>query len=146
MGEIFQEVKNGDRYDKRSKSKRLDDVAMQTAAWKWVRSFNWIPRSIVAKLKESGDSIIEITPPTNKSNNRSGVFLPICSKMYSFRHHGDRHWLDNPANLQAMADCGFRIYRQYDYGYIFGIDGAGYDFYAAHWIPLYKARGLRWHA
>ena len=44
-----------------------------------------------------------------------------------------------------MADCGFRIYEQEDYGYIFGIDGAGYDFYEAHWIPLYKARGLKWH-
>lgn len=45
-----------------------------------------------------------------------------------------------------MADCGFRIYESDDFGgYIFGIDGAGYDFYDAHWIPLYKARGLRWH-
>lgn len=44
-----------------------------------------------------------------------------------------------------MADCGFRIYEQEDYGYIFGIDGAGYDFYDEHWCPLYKARGLRWH-
>lgn len=26
-----------------------------------------------------------------------------------------------------------------------GIDGAGYDFYEAHWIPLYEARGLHWH-
>ena len=25
------------------------------------------------------------------------------------------------------------------------IDGAGYDFYESHWIPLYKARGLQWH-
>lgn len=32
-----------------------------------------------------------------------------------------------------------------DYGYLIGIDGAGYDFYKAHWLPLYKARGLHWH-
>lgn len=44
-----------------------------------------------------------------------------------------------------MADCGFRIYEQEDLGYVFGIDGAGYDFYSEHWIPLYKARGLHWH-
>ena len=44
-----------------------------------------------------------------------------------------------------MADCGFRIYQSEDYGYVFGIDGAGYNFYEAHWIPLYKARGFQWH-
>lgn len=22
---------------------------------------------------------------------------------------------------------------------------SGYDFYEAHWIPLYEARGLKWH-
>ena len=47
--------------------------------------------------------------------------------------------------MQIMANCGFRIYESEDYGYIFGIDGAGYDFYEAHWIPLYKAIGLKWH-
>lgn len=26
-----------------------------------------------------------------------------------------------------------------------GIDGAGYNFYEAHWLPLYNARGLQWH-
>ena len=31
------------------------------------------------------------------------------------------------------------------FGYIFGIDGAGYDFYEDHWIPLYKERGIQWH-
>ena len=44
-----------------------------------------------------------------------------------------------------MSECGFRIYYSEKYGYFFGIDGAGYDFYEAHWIPLYKARGLKWH-
>lgn len=26
-----------------------------------------------------------------------------------------------------------------------GIDGAGYDFYESHWIPLYKTLGYSWH-
>ena len=25
------------------------------------------------------------------------------------------------------------------------MDGCGYDFYLEHWVPLYKARGLKWH-
>lgn len=74
--------------------------------------------------------------------------LPMHGRMWAFADGTDNAWLagelgDN--GLQKMSDCGFRIYRQEDYQYIFGIDGAGYDFYENHWIPLYKARDLRWH-
>lgn len=70
--------------------------------------------------------------------------LPMWGTMWAFGDSCDDWWLEN-GGLQLMADCGFRIYEQEDYGYIFGIDGAGYDFYESHWIPLYKARGLHWH-
>lgn len=71
-------------------------------------------------------------------------YLPMWNTMWAFNDFCDNYWLDN-GGLQIMADCGFRIYEQEDYGYIFGIDGCGYDFYEEHWIPLYKARGLHWH-
>ena len=81
-------------------------------------------------------------------------YFPMWGTMWAFGEQIDNDWL-NPEyrqevfggknNLQKMADCGFRIYEQEDYGYIFGIDGAGYDFYEQHWIPLYRARGLHWH-
>ena len=70
-------------------------------------------------------------------------YRPMWGTLWSFGDSCDEYWLER--HLQEMADCGFRIYEQEDYGYIFGIDGAGYDFYEAHWIPLYKKRGLRWH-
>ena len=44
-----------------------------------------------------------------------------------------------------MSRCGFRIYESEEFGYFFGIDGAGYSFYDEHWVPLYRARGLHWH-
>lgn len=72
-------------------------------------------------------------------------FLPMWGTLWAFDGSIDNWWLEEKGGLQAMADCGFRIYEQEDYDYIFGIDGAGYDFYEQHWIPLYKARGLRWH-
>jgi len=65
--------------------------------------------------------------------------------MWSFCNLIDNDWLEDEKNLKKMADCGFRIYEQEDYGYIFGIDGMGYSFYDEHWKPLYEARGLRWH-
>lgn len=69
--------------------------------------------------------------------------LPMWGTMWEFKDICDQKWLEN--NLQAVADCGFRIYESEDYGYLIGIDGAGYDFYEAHFLPLYKARGLHWH-
>ena len=71
-------------------------------------------------------------------------YLPMWGTMWTFGDSCDEWWIEN-GGLQAMADCGFRIYELEDLGYVFGIDGAGYDFYEAHWIPLYKARGLHWH-
>ena len=75
-------------------------------------------------------------------------WLPMWGTMFAFNEDIDNEWLRGEylgPGLQLMADCGFRIYEQEDYEYIFGIDGAGYDFYEDHWIPLYKARGLHWH-
>lgn len=71
--------------------------------------------------------------------------LPMWGTMWSFGDSVDEWWLENKNGLKLMSECGFRIYHSEKYGYFFGIDGAGYDFYEAHWIPLYKARGLKWH-
>ena len=41
--------------------------------------------------------------------------------------------------------CGFRVFEHDEWGYFFGLDGGGYDFYPEHWMPLYRARGIEWH-
>ena len=71
--------------------------------------------------------------------------LPMWGTMWSFGDSADDWWLEEKDGIKVMSECGFRIYEHEEYGYFFGIDGAGYDFYEAHWIPLYKARGLKWH-
>ena len=71
--------------------------------------------------------------------------LPMWGTMWSFKDSCDSYWLEYENGLEAMSKCGFRIYENAEFGYFFGIDGVGYDFYEAHWIPLYKARGLHWH-
>ncbi len=76
-------------------------------------------------------------------------YLPMWGTMWSFGDSIDEEWLDGEYlgnHIREMAECGFRIYEQEDWGHIFGIDGAGYDFYDSHWIPLYKARGIKWHS
>lgn len=71
--------------------------------------------------------------------------LPMWGTMWSFGDSCDDHWLEDMGGVRVMSECGFRVYLSDDYGYYFGIDGAGYSFYEGHWIPLYRARGLQWH-
>ena len=71
--------------------------------------------------------------------------LPMWGTMWSFGDSADDWWLEEGNGIEIMSECGFRIYKSDEFGYFFGIDGAGYNFYDAHWIPLYKARGLQWH-
>jgi hypothetical protein len=70
--------------------------------------------------------------------------LPMWGTMWTFGSGFDESWAKD--NLEVMADCGFKIFESDELGVFFGINGAGYDFYESHWIPLYKARGLKWHS
>ena len=71
--------------------------------------------------------------------------LPMWGTMWSFGDACDEHWIEEEDGVEVMSRLGFRIYYHEEYGYFFGIDGAGFDFYEAYWIPLYNARGLKWH-
>lgn len=71
--------------------------------------------------------------------------FPMWGTMWTFDSPCDNWWLESEEGIQAMSNCGFRVYECDELEYVFGIDGAGYDFYSGHWAPLYKARGLEWH-
>ncbi|SNS23256.1 hypothetical protein SAMN05446037_1006137 [Anaerovirgula multivorans] len=67
------------------------------------------------------------------------AWLPMWGWMWNPQSSLDEEWVVD--NLQTVSDLGVRIYECDEVGILLGIDGAGYK----HWIPLYKARGLRWH-
>ena len=116
---------------------------IREAATAWVNSFNAVPTTVVEKLMQLDlDDVREITPGRR---DEDADFLPMWGTMWSFGDSADDYWLEEEDGLELMAECGFRIYEQEDFGYLFGIDGAGYSFMDEHWIPLYKARGLQWH-
>ena len=71
--------------------------------------------------------------------------FPMWSTMWSFRDSADEQWLVYYDGVRKLSECGFTVYESKKYGYFFGIDAAGYNFVDAFWIPLYKARGLKWH-
>lgn len=71
--------------------------------------------------------------------------LPCWGTMWNFGDSADDYWLDSLGGIQIMSDLGIRVFEHDEWGYFFGIDGGGFSFYEAFWIPLYKARGLQWH-
>ena len=75
----------------------------------------------------------------------SDGILPMWGTMWMFRNQVDKDWISWDSSIRKMSSCGFRVYDT-DFGYMFGIDGCGYDFTTVHFAPLYKARGLRWHS
>ena len=72
-------------------------------------------------------------------------FFPMWGYLWQFDDMCDTSWVENGNGVAALSACGFRVYLHEEWGYFFGIDGCGYDFYDSHWIPLYKKRGLKWH-
>lgn len=46
--------------------------------------------------------------------------------------------------VQMVGETGIMA-QTIDDELILGINGAGYDFYDSHWIPLYNALGYEWH-
>lgn len=105
----------------------------------------------VVEVLERGDVVVELNDGTEVAVE-DGYFevqryysLPMWGTMWQFGDSADDFWLEELGGVQAMSDCGFRIYESDEWGYFFGIDGCGYDFYESHWIPLYKKRGLKLH-
>lgn len=106
----------------------------------------------ILEVLETGKYLIELEDESqkviadfNEIYREHETLLPMWGTMWSFDDSSDDYWLEGLDGLQVMSDYGFRIYEHVDYGYFFGIDGAGYSFYENHWIPLYEARGLQWH-
>jgi hypothetical protein len=48
----------------------------------------------------------------------------------------DEEWITD--NIEKVEECGFLVYYSEETGILLGVDGAGYDFYSNHWIPLYS--------
>lgn len=71
--------------------------------------------------------------------------VPVWGTMWSFSDIVDNYWIEEKGGLSVLSDCGFRVFYHDSYGYYFGVDSGGHDFFDRYWIPLYKARGMKWH-
>ena len=71
------------------------------------------------------------------------VYPPMWGTYFTPDDMLDEEWILD--HMEEVAECGFTIIQNHENGFVaLGVDGAGYSFYDAHWIPLYKARGLKW--
>ena len=113
---------------------------IKDATFKWVSEFNAIPTAMIERLVASDEVEWEFYLPDGEYES-----IPMWGSMWSFDDWTDDEWVENYGGLDALLECGFTVLHHDEFGYFFGINGAGYDFYEAHWIPLYKARGIQWH-
>ena len=60
--------------------------------------------------------------------------------------HGTVFWTTWDSVGKVAAQCGFEVYESPQFnGVILAVDGGGYDFVEAHWMPLYMAMEITWH-
>lgn len=137
-----------------------EKITIKEATQKWVGEFNSIPLSLIEKAYPDFSEIYfhstqkecEDCQSTDIEENKccyceseevsDNYSFPMWGTVWSL-HSLDEDWV--LGNLDIVSDCGFYVYETDEIGVFIGIDGAGYDFYEAHWIPLYKARSLQWH-
>ena len=107
------------------------------------------PDLYAVKLDSDPDNYVVVSEDCLEKEGRfDESIFPMWPTMWSFGDKIDEDWLlgeFGESHLQEVADIGFRIYESEDFGILLGIDTAGFDFYEAFWIPLYKLRGLKWH-
>ena len=101
-----------------------------------------VPEDEIDEFIEDNPEYQEKYDDMDYSTYYADSFLPMWGWMW-MPHKMDEDWIRE--NINLMDELGFRVY-EIEEGLIFGIDGAGYDFYEAHWTPFYKARGLQWHS
>lgn len=120
-------------------------MTVKDAAERWVNcDLNAFPSDMIATLINADpDSWEEVTEKDEDTAYSYDGYLPIWGWLWQFKDSIDSDWAEE--HIREISNCGFRIYRHEDWGLFLGVDGAGYDFYEAHWIPLYKAHGLEWH-
>ena len=122
---------------------RYEGLTLREATQEWVKGFNAIPTGMIEKLWNAyPEDWQEVISPEQEAECYDQ--LPMWGTMWSFGEKLDNDWLERDGIVE-MSKCGFCIFKSEEFGYFFGIDGAGYDFYESHWIPLYNKRGLKWH-
>ena len=105
-----------------------------------VNQFSGVPQDWVQAMAEkNGDEFYGIMWGTMWLVNNS-IDIERIEKMLVPKNDED----DEMYGSQEVKNTGIYAFKVAD-ELVLGINGAGYDFFDAHWIPLYEALGLQWH-
>jgi len=121
-------------------------MTIEEACKKWVaRDFSSIPTQLIIKAYKDNPEELECLNSEDYFDDRPLYHWPATwGWLFHPDDSTDERWISE--NIQEVEECGFLIYESDECGILLGIDGMGFDFYEAFWIPLYKARGLQWHS
>lgn len=116
-----------------------NDKDIRVLAEEYLNGFNSFPYTMIETLMEKDYlSWEEVTIFDDDDEPYS--FLPMANYLWQFSNELDNYWLEQEDGIEVMSKLGFRIYEHNEWGYFFGIDSAGHDYYTAYWIPLYIER------
>lgn len=76
-------------------------------------------------------------------NEDDNSLLPMFGWLYSVPDEIEAEWLRQ--NTLEASRIGLHVIESEAYGVFIGINGVGYSFMEAHWIPYYLVRGYKWH-
>lgn len=109
---------------------------IRQATEQWVSEWNAVPTAMVFEsMMYKPEDWTQLTQIDDE---------PTWGWMWNMGDTGwDNDWVEE--NVDVFEELGLILFEHEEYGYWFGVDAGGFDFYEAYWIPLYKARGLRWH-
>lgn len=114
---------------KKTKEEKTREIVKE-----WVSSFKEFKTSMLQELYMNNPDSWDLIHPECDSSIYSP--FPMWGDMWQFENESDKYWLES--HIDTMIDCGFCIYKHEEYGYFFGINGAGYSFIDDHFTPLYK--------
>ena len=95
--------------------------------------FDFIPLDVIIKL--DGDYCINWL--CEFSEYEMGDYYPMWGTVFSVRDNFLSEKIVENAQ-KIYEECNIWVGEQEDFGIILGINGAGYDFYEAHWEPLFN--------
>jgi hypothetical protein len=78
---------------------------------------------------------------TSSPGNHYGGILPAWGTLWAFDDPSDATWALQ--HLDYFEKFHLVAYDADELGFLFGVDGAGYDFVASHFMPLYQACRLQ---
>ncbi|MEX0703471.1 MAG: hypothetical protein WD069_15355 [Planctomycetales bacterium] len=112
-----------------------------------VDSFSQIPGAWIEKLAQHDGEFLPLPmwgtlfAPSDSAD--ASLIRRLCGPIAAAEGDSDLECLES-AGWEEVAETGV-LAVAFDGVLLLGIHGAGYDFYVAHWEPLYQALGYEWH-